>query len=629
MELCRPESDGRRYGWTMNLFSNASRILQSWRTAFAFSLACGALWVASAGAAWADPPARAGRIADVTGTAWLFDPEAKAWVRVLRNQTIGQGDQMRTDARSRVTVRVGSSTVWLDEQSDMEVLQMDDAGTMLRVAAGDVALRLRTAQTAQETRIQTREGVISPEMEGLFRVDQLDRGSRLAVLQGRAQFDSDPGAPVQRAWLREGEQAEFWWAESPRIERQAVSRDKFSAWFLAQDQAEGALALGDEPYVSPEMTGAEDLNQNGNWEVAAEYGNVWIPTRVAAGWEPYRDGSWVWTRQWGWSWVDNAPWGFAPFHYGRWIQHRGRWAWAPGRFEPRPAYSPALVAWVGGPQVSVGITIGGTRRPPQAGWAPLAPRQNYVPAYPHSAQYSDRFRWDRAANNAPRNDRNDRNDRNKPEPQRGDSGPQPYRPVMGNGTGPNPNANGNTPRPWNRNDGGSAARDSSRDDGRRGDGHRDPQPAALPAQAPVQSQAFPAQPSVNVQAEQQPWRAPMPPQYNNRGNRDYRDHRENRDNDRDPRNREPIQPVQAQPQPQMQPQAQPAQNRPQVPIFNRDPGWTAPQQTQRPSVPVQAGPPVSQVQQVPQQAPQQARPVDDDKPNGKRNKRDNQDRDSR
>ena len=246
MELCRPESDGRRYGWTMNLFSNASRILQSWRTAFAFSVACGALWVASAGAAWADPPARAGRIADVTGTAWLFDPEAKAWVRVLRNQTIGQGDQMRTDARSRVTVRVGSSTVWLDEQSDMEVLQMDDAGTMLRVAAGDVALRLRTAQTAQETRIQTREGVISPEMEGLFRVDQLDRGSRLAVLQGRAQFDSDPGAPVQRAWLREGEQAEFWWAESPRIERQAVSRDKFSAWFLAQDQAEGALALGDD-----------------------------------------------------------------------------------------------------------------------------------------------------------------------------------------------------------------------------------------------------------------------------------------------------------------------------------------------------------------------------------------------
>lgn len=568
MELCRPESDGTRYGWTMNLFSNASRILQSCRHALVYSVACGALLAASAGAAWADPLARAGRVADVTGTAWLFDPEAKTWVRVLRNQTIGQGDQMRTDARSRVTVRVGSSTVWLDEQSDMEVLQMDDVGTMLRVAAGDVALRLRTAQTAQDTRIQTREGVISPEMEGLFRIDQLDRGSRLAVLQGRAQFDSDPGAPVQRAWLREGEQAEFWWAESPRIERQAVSRDKFSAWFLAQDQAEGALTLGDEPYVSPEMTGAEDLNQNGNWEVAAEYGNVWIPTRVAAGWEPYRDGSWVWTRQWGWSWVDNAPWGFAPFHYGRWIQHRGRWAWAPGRFEPRPAYSPAMVAWVGGPQVSVGITIGGTRRPPQTGWAPLPPRQNYVPSYPHSPQYTERFRWDRDTPNRGGNDRgNDRNnDRNKPAPLRGDAGPQSVRPAPHN---VNPGNYGNASQTWNRQGNGN-------------NGQRPAQPITLPVQQPVQ-----VQPQAPVHTEQ-PWRAPMPPQYNNR-DRDGRDNRDGQDNDRSQRQRPPVQQQvqvqQAFPQPQALP---PAPQRPQVPVFNRDSGGAGPQQNQRPSPAAQA-----------------------------------------
>ena len=29
--------------------------------------------------------------------------------------------------------------------------------------------------------------------------------------------------------------------------------------------------------------------------------------------------SWVWLRPWGWTWVDDAPWGFAPFHYGRWL----------------------------------------------------------------------------------------------------------------------------------------------------------------------------------------------------------------------------------------------------------------------------------------------------------------------
>lgn len=582
----------------MQPFSSALRTILRWKTALVYSLASGVLLVASAGAAWADPPARAGRIADVTGTAWLFDPEAKAWERVLRNQTIGQGDQMRTDARSRVTVRVGSSTLWVDEQSDIEVLQLDDTATVIRVAAGDVALRLRTAQTAQATRIQTREGTISPEMEGLFRIDQRDRGSRLAVLQGRAQFDSDPGAPVQRAWLREGEQAEFWWAEAPRVERQPISRDKFSAWLSAQDRAEGALAWGDAPYVSPEMTGAEDLNQNGNWEVAAEYGNVWIPARVAVGWEPYRDGRWVWTRQWGWSWVDNAPWGFAPFHYGRWIQHRGRWAWAPGRFDPRPAYSPAMVAWVGGPQVVVGITIGGTRRPPQSGWVPLAPRQIYAPAYSHSPQYIDRFRWDHTPAYGSRHGRNDRNEQPKPEPQRGDSGPQPYRPVTVN---PTFYPNGNLPRPWSRNE-----------------GQRNPQPVVVPEQPALQNQPFPVQP--------------------NRGNRQDREHE--REHDRDQRNRgvgEPMQrSMQVLPQNnifvpvQPQPQAQPGLNRPQVPIINRE---MPPVQSQRPAAPQPSAQPPQPAPQTQQQAPQmgppQVRPVDDEVPMGKRNKRENPDRDFR
>ena len=569
----------------MTSFNSPLRFFQ-WVRVARQALAAGlaGLIVLGAGSAWADPPARAGRIAEVAGSAWLFDPDTKTWIRVQRNQTIGQGDQLRTDIRARVALRLGSSTVWLDEQSDMEVLQMDDAGLALRLLAGDLALRLRTARAAQETRVYTREGVISPEIEGLFRVDQLDRGSRVAVLQGRAQFDSEPGAPLQRAWLREGEQAEFWWAESPRVERQPLARDKFSAWFTGRDQTEAALLVtrspGEDTYVSPEMTGAEDLHQYGNWESAAEYGNVWIPSRVAVGWEPYRDGNWVWTRQWGWSWVDNAPWGFAPFHYGRWVQFRGSWAWAPGRFEPRPAYSPALVTWAGGTQVNVGITIGGGgRRLPPTHWTPLDPRQNYVPAYPHSPQYIERFRWDRAAVNAPRNDRV------KPEPQRGDSGPQPYRPTpQGNAepSFPTPrlNPNDNQPRPWMRTEGDN----NFKEDGgrsRQRDGQRDTQRTPPAVVVPVQPQFLPQ-----------------------------------------------VLPPQTLPSQVLPPQAQPIQNRPQIPLFNREPAV----QIQRPTAPQTTALPPQSMPQMQQMAPQgspQARSTDEEKPNGKRNKRENQDRDFR
>jgi hypothetical protein len=346
-----------------------------------FALALSGLLLFSAGSAWADPPVRAGRIADVSGTAWLFDPDTKAWNRVLRNQSVGQGDLLRTAGASRVTVRVGSSTTWLDENSELHVLQLDDSTVLLRLLKGDVALRLRTEEAADETRVQTREGVTAPEMAGLIRVAQSDRATRVVVEEGRAQFNSDPAAAVQRAWLQEGEQAEFVWAGTPRIERRSIRNDAFSAWFLARDQAEEQLALFDESYVSPEMTGAEELSQNGEWETTEDYGNVWIPTRVAPGWEPYRDGRWVWTQQWGWSWVDNAPWGFAPFHYGRWVQHRNRWAWAPGRFERRPAYAPALVTWSNGGQVRV--EIGAGRRPPPFILVPTAAKPR-VCTQPHA-----------------------------------------------------------------------------------------------------------------------------------------------------------------------------------------------------------------------------------------------------
>jgi hypothetical protein len=64
----------------------------------------------------------------------------------------------------------------------------------------------------------------------------------------------------------------------------------------------------------------------------------------------------------------------------------GRWCWAPGRWVARPVYAPALVAWVGGPNVSVGVQIGGYPGP-VVGWVPLAPREVYVPHYTVSSVY--------------------------------------------------------------------------------------------------------------------------------------------------------------------------------------------------------------------------------------------------
>ena len=132
----------------------------------------------------------------------------------------------------------------------------------------------------------------------------------------------------------------------------------------------------------PGVIGYEDLDDYGSWRVVPDYGTVWVPTVVVTGWAPYRYGHWIWISPWGWTWVDDAPWGFAPFHYGRWVYYGGYWGWAPGPAYVRPVYAPALVAWFGGSGWGVGSASAGGY-----GWCPLGYGEPFIPWYRGSSGY--------------------------------------------------------------------------------------------------------------------------------------------------------------------------------------------------------------------------------------------------
>jgi hypothetical protein len=189
-----------------------------------------------------------------------------------------------------------------------------------------------------------------------------------------------------------GQRVEMWRAGGLRYNAAPPVADAFSDWVARDEQADAQPRSAEtQRYVSPEMTGVEDLDRHGRWDRHPEFGPVWFPTVVAAGWAPFRDGRWMWRARWGWTWVDAAPWGFAPFHYGRWVSWGGRWAWVPGEYVARPVFAPALVAWVGGPagsraNVSFSISFGGTYSP-AVGWVPLAPWEAYTPAFPCPPRY--------------------------------------------------------------------------------------------------------------------------------------------------------------------------------------------------------------------------------------------------
>lgn len=82
-----------------------------------------------------------------------------------------------------------------------------------------------------------------------------------------------------------------------------------------------------------------ELGAYGKWMRMPRYGDVWV--YAEPGFRPYySNGQWEFTDD-GWYWSSGYPWGWAPFHYGRWeYDPRIGWFWIPGY-----DYAPAWVVW--------------------------------------------------------------------------------------------------------------------------------------------------------------------------------------------------------------------------------------------------------------------------------------------
>ena len=328
----------------------------------------------------ADPPGRVARLSDLNGQVWLYSPDSAEWISAGRNRPLTSGDRLATDPGARAELQVGSTFVRLDASTELEVVQLDDDTISLQLHGGSISARVRNLADAGEIDVHTEEGRFVLQRAGRYRIDRDRPASHLTVYAGQAVYEG----PNSALTVTPGQRAEFWLdsGNAAQYSLSAPVSDGFAGWNSERDRSADRVVA--PRYVSAEMTGVEELDRYGSWDQNTEYGALWVPRGVAVGWAPYSTGHWAYVRPWGWTWVDDAPWGFAPFHYGRWVYYRNAWCWAPGTRVARPVYAPALVAWVGGPRVNVSINIGGG---PAVGWFPLAPREVYVPSYRVSPRY--------------------------------------------------------------------------------------------------------------------------------------------------------------------------------------------------------------------------------------------------
>ena len=313
------------------------------------------------------------RLGLVEGQVSFWRPGAQDWVEAQVNTALAPGDQLYVGADGNLELQIGGQAFvrgGADAQIGLESQEPDFL--QFKVTAGSVSFDLRSLAPGRTVEVDTPGAAFAINHEGYYRLDVSDERTVFITRRGgRATATTADGEEIpiaaNQAVTIEG-------VTNFKISAQvSPPLDSWDRWNYAR--TDQVLEAYSAHYVSPDTYGVSDLDRYGTWRVAPEYGYVWVPTGVAAGWVPYSTGTWMLDPFYGWTWVDTAPWGWAPYHYGRWVYVTHHWCWAPGPIVARAVYAPALVAFFGQPGVHISIGIGG----PLVGWVALGWGEPLIP----------------------------------------------------------------------------------------------------------------------------------------------------------------------------------------------------------------------------------------------------------
>jgi hypothetical protein len=324
-----------------------------------------------------DPPTRVARLAYLEGSISFQPGGTEEWVAAPLNRPITTGDKIWSDQGSRAELQLDGSALRLSSNTSVSFLNLGDNVSQIQLSVGTLLVRVRRLDDNETYEIDTPNLAFSVLQPGVYRFTVDESGTTTAITVRNGQGEVSGAGAAYSVYANESDVFSGTDELVENAQRYAPEADSFDGW------SEGRDSRWDNSdsarYVSSDVVGYEDLDGHGAWEATPDYGNVWFPRGVEAGWAPYHNGHWSYIEPWGYTWVDDQRWGFAPFHYGRWISVRGAWGWVPcpprayGAVYVRPVYAPALVAWVG---VGAGVA-----------WFALGPREVYVPSYPVSRRY--------------------------------------------------------------------------------------------------------------------------------------------------------------------------------------------------------------------------------------------------
>jgi hypothetical protein len=341
-----------------------------------------------------DPPGRVARLGFIRGNVSFEPAGTEDWVSAVINRPLTTGDKLWNDNDAFSELHLGSASIRLGSNTGFSFLNLTDNMTQVQVTEGTLNIRVRRLGDDETFEVDTPNLAFTLLRPGNYKVNVNEAGDATLVVVRDGQGEVTGGGSAYTIHPREVGTFNGTDQIDADIESWDNSSDDFDEWCSERDRRiDNSVSAR---YVSNDVIGYEDLDEYGGWRPTPEYGTIWFPHVAVVGWAPYHYGHWAYIAPWGYTWVDDAPWGFAPFHYGRWVVVGGVWGWVPAPPRPvvvgvvyvRPVYAPALVAWVGGPHFAVGVGVGGGfAAGVSVGWFPLGPREVYVPSYHVSRNY--------------------------------------------------------------------------------------------------------------------------------------------------------------------------------------------------------------------------------------------------
>ena len=283
-----------------------------------------------------------GRVSMTHGEVSTQRGDSGTWSAAILNQPVLTGDKVSTGAGGRAEVQLDYANILrLGSNAQATIARFTDKYIQVQVGQG-LANYSVFGESEAEPEIDTPNVAVHPaHKDGIFRIEvRPDGDSIIIVRKGEAEISTPQGIGQVKAGEMatvRGSGADAKYKITP-----APERDDWDRWNIDRDRMIHEAAAW--KHTNKYYVGAEDLDANGKWEDAPDYGQVWVPNEPD-GWVPYRDGNWVWEPYYGWTWVGYEPWGWAPYHYGRWMWYGGAWAWWPG-----PVwggfYRPCFVLWI-------------------------------------------------------------------------------------------------------------------------------------------------------------------------------------------------------------------------------------------------------------------------------------------